>query len=45
VLACEFARDLYPRRKQTVEPLFGHTKHNCAVKYFHPRGRIKVRTE
>ena len=45
VLASEFGRDLYRKRKQTVEPLFGHTKHNCGVKYFHRRGRIKVRTE
>ena len=45
VLATEFGRDLYRKRKQTVEPLFGHTKHNCGVKYFHRRGRIKVRTE
>jgi len=45
VLATEFGRDLYRKRKQTVEPLFGHTKHNCGVKYFHRRGRVKVRTE
>ena len=45
VLASEFGRDLYRKRKQTVGPLFGHTKHNCGVRYFHRRGRIKVRTE
>jgi transposase len=45
VLASDFGRSLYRKRKQTVEPLFGHTKHNCGVKSFHRRGRVKVRTE
>jgi transposase len=45
VLASELGRSLYRKRKQTVEPLFGHTKHNCGVNRFHRRGRIKVRTE
>jgi len=31
VLAYDFGRSLYRKRKQTVEPLFGHTKHNCGV--------------
>jgi transposase len=45
VLSTEHGRSRYRKRKQTVEPLFGHTKHNCAVNRFHRRGRIKVRTE
>jgi hypothetical protein len=45
LLASELGRSLYRKRKQTVEPLFGHTKHNCGVNRFHRRGRIKVRTE
>jgi hypothetical protein len=45
VLASELGRELYRKRKQTVEPLFGHTKHNCGVNRFHRRGRVKVRTE
>jgi transposase len=45
VLASDFGRSLYRKRKQTVEPLFGHTKHNRGVKSFHRRGRVKVRTE
>lgn len=45
VLASDLGRSLHRKRKQTVEPLFGHTKHNCGVKYFHRRGRVKVRTE
>jgi Transposase DDE domain len=35
----------YRKRKQTVEPLFGNTKHNNGVRRFHRRGRTKVRTE
>ena len=35
----------YRKRKQTVEPLFGNTKHNNGFYRFHRRGRIKVRLE
>jgi Transposase DDE domain len=45
VLATEHGRRLYRKRKQTVEPLFGDTKHNSGVYRFHRRGRTKVRTE
>jgi transposase len=45
VLATEHGRQLYRKRKQTVEPLFGNTKHNNGVHRFHRRGRAKVRTE
>jgi hypothetical protein len=45
VLATEHGRRLYRKRKQTVEPLFGDTKHNGGVYRFHRRGRVKVRTE
>jgi transposase len=45
VLATEHGRRLYRKRKQTVEPLFGNTKHNSGVYRFHRRGRVKVRTE
>jgi transposase len=45
VLSTEHGQSRYRKRKQTVEPLFGHTKHNCGVKRFHRRGRVKVRTE
>ena len=45
LLATEHGRRLYRKRKQTVEPLFGNTKHNNSVQRFHRRGRIKVRTE
>ena len=45
VLATELGRLIYRKRKQTVEPLFGHTKHNRGVNRFHRRGRTAVRTE
>jgi Transposase DDE domain len=44
VLASDFGRSLYRKRKYTVEPLFGHTKHNCDVNSLHRRGRVKART-
>ena len=45
VLASEHGRERYGKRKQTVEPLFGDTKHNKGFTRFHRRGRMKVRTE
>jgi transposase len=45
VLATELGQRLYRKRSQTVEPLFGNTKHNNGVYRFHRRGRVKVRTE
>jgi len=45
VLKSERGGDRYKKRKQTVEPLFGNTKHNKGVTRFHRRSRIKVRTE
>jgi transposase len=45
VLATEHGRQAYRKRKQTVEPLFGNTKHNSGVHQFLRRGRVKVRTE
>jgi transposase len=45
VLWTELGERLYRKRAQTVEPLFGNTKHNNGVHRFHRRGRIKVRTE
>jgi hypothetical protein len=45
VLSSDHGRELYGKRKQTVEPLYGHTKHNKGFTRFHRRGRVKVRTE
>jgi transposase len=45
VLASELGEQLYKKRKQTIEPVFGHTKHNRQFGRFHRRGRNAVRTE
>ena len=45
VLAADYGHERYRKRKQTVEPLFGNTKHNSGFNRFHRRGRIKVRLE
>ena len=45
VLATESGQRLYSKRSQTVEPMFGHTKHNRGMSRFHRRGRSAVRTE
>ena len=45
VLRSDVGRRRYAKRKQTVEPLYGDTKHNKGFIRFHRRGRVKVRTE
>jgi hypothetical protein len=45
VLATEHGQQRYRKRKQTVEPLFGNTKHNSGFYRFRRRGRVKVRLE
>jgi transposase len=45
VLATELGEQQYRKRKQMIEPVFGHTKHNRGVTRFHRRGRTAVRTE
>jgi transposase len=45
LLATEHGQQRYQKRKQTVEPLFGDTKHNSGFYRFHRRGRVKVRLE
>jgi hypothetical protein len=37
--------ELYRKRRVTIEPVFGHTKHNRKFTQFHRRGRGGVRTE
>ena len=45
LLQSEDGRERYGNRKQTVEPLYGDTKHNRGFTRFHRRGRMNVRTE
>jgi transposase len=44
-LASPVGKELYRRRKQMIEPVFAHTKHNRQVTRFLRRGRTAVRTE
>jgi transposase len=45
VLSSERGKEIYRKRKRTIEPVFGHTKHNRGIRAFHRRGRSAVRTE
>ncbi len=45
VLATEHAKDLYRKRKTTVEPVFGQTKFNRRFDRFQRRGRAACRSE
>jgi transposase len=45
VLASTLGEQLYRKRMQTIEPVFGHTRHNRGVTRFLRRGRTAVRTE
>jgi hypothetical protein len=44
-LDTDHGRVLYRQRRETIEPIFGHTKHNRGFTRFHRRGRLAVRTE
>jgi transposase len=45
VLASDLGQQQYRKRKQMIEPVFGHTRHNRGVTRFLRRGRTAVRTE
>jgi hypothetical protein len=45
VLGSGHGRELYRQRKQTVEPVFGHTKHNRGFRQFRRRGRAAAPSE
>jgi hypothetical protein len=45
VLASELGKQLYRKRQQSIEPVYGHTKHNRKIYRFNYRGRAAVRTE
>jgi hypothetical protein len=44
-MGTEAGREIYKRRKHTVEPRIGHIKHNLGVRRFLRRGIEKVTTE
>ncbi len=45
VLATDHGKERYAKRQQSIEPVFGHTKHNRQFQRFNHRGRQAVRTE
>jgi transposase len=45
VLQTELGKELYRKRQKSIEPVFGHTKHNRKIYRFNYRGRSLVRTE
>jgi transposase len=45
VLQAELGKQLYRKRQKSIEPVFGHTKHNRKISRFNYRGRSLVRTE
>jgi transposase len=45
VLASDLGRETYRKRQQSIEPVYGHTKHNRKIYRFNYRGRQAVRTE
>jgi hypothetical protein len=45
LLATDLGGEIYRKRKHSIEPVFGHTKHNRQFNQFHRRGRGAVRTE
>ena len=45
VLASDVGRETYRKRQVSIEPVYGHTKHNRKISRFNYRGRGAVRTE
>ena len=45
VLATDVGREIYRKRQASIEPVYGHTKHNRKIYRFNYRGRSAVRTE
>jgi len=45
VLANDLGKQLYRKRQVSIEPVYGHTKHNRKIYRFNYRGRMPVRTE
>jgi transposase len=45
VLKTELGHAIYQQRKQTIEPVFGHTKHNRKIDRFQRRGRAAALSE
>ena len=45
ILTTDHGKQTYRKRQRSIEPVFGHTKHNRKIYRFNYRGRSLVRTE
>jgi Transposase DDE domain len=45
VLKTDLGRELYEKRRRSIEPVFGQIKHNRGITRFRRRGRAAVRSE
>jgi hypothetical protein len=45
VLGTELGKQLYRKRQRSIEPVYGHTKHNRRFDRLNYRGRRAARTE
>jgi hypothetical protein len=45
VLVTELGKQLYRKRQRSIEPVYGHTKHNRRFDRINYRGRRAIRTE
>jgi hypothetical protein len=45
VLSTELGRELYEKRRRSIEPVFGQIKHNRRITRFRRRGRAAARSE
>jgi Transposase DDE domain len=45
VLSTDLGRELYIKRRHSIEPVFGQIKHNRGIRRFRRRGRAAVRSE
>jgi len=45
VLSTDLGRELYTKRRHSIEPVFGQIKHNRGIGRFRRRGRAAVRSE
>jgi transposase len=45
VLGTDLGKQLYRKRQELIEPVYGHTKHNRKIYRFNYRGRSAVRTK
>jgi Transposase DDE domain len=45
VLSTDLGRELYIKRRHSIDPVFGQIKHNRGMTHFRRRGRVAARSE